>query len=64
LLAGFARSSLAPLGTVAATRRRPSARCARLVELKSRVDVIRHVFDTRFLPSIPEAGFCKETGDC
>jgi len=33
LLAGFARSSLAALGTVAAARRRPSARFARLVEL-------------------------------
>jgi hypothetical protein len=32
-LAGFARSSLAALGTVAAARRRPSARYARLVEL-------------------------------
>jgi hypothetical protein len=33
VLAGFARSSLATLGTVAAARRRPSARFARLVEL-------------------------------
>ncbi len=32
----------------------------RVGELKSRVDVIRHVFDTRFLPSIPAAGFCRE----
>lgn len=32
----------------------------RLGELKTRVDVIRHVFDTRFLPSIPAAGFCRE----
>ena len=32
----------------------------RLGELKARVDVIRHVFDTRFLPSIPGAGFCRE----
>jgi len=32
----------------------------RLGELKVRVDVIRHVFDTRFLPSIPAAGFCRE----
>ncbi len=33
----------------------------RLGELKVRVDVIRHVFDTRFLPSIPAAGFCRES---
>jgi hypothetical protein len=36
----------------------------RLGELKTRVDVIRHVFDTRFLPSIPAAGFCKEKSTC
>jgi len=33
----------------------------RLGELKVRVDVIRHVFDTRFLPSIPASGFCRES---
>lgn len=32
----------------------------RLGELKTRVDVIRHVYDTRFLPSITTAGFCRE----
>jgi len=32
----------------------------RLGELKTRVDVIRHIYDTRFLPSIPAAGFCRE----
>jgi hypothetical protein len=36
----------------------------RLGELKVRVDVIRHVFDTRFLPSIPAAGFCREKNTC
>jgi DNA-binding beta-propeller fold protein YncE len=36
----------------------------RLGELKMRVDVIRHVFDTRFLPSIPAAGFCRERNAC
>ncbi len=36
----------------------------RLGELKMRVDVIRHVFDTRFLPSIPTAGFCRERNAC
>jgi hypothetical protein len=32
----------------------------RVGELKVRVDVIRQVFDTRFLPSIPANGFCRE----
>ncbi|MSQ91374.1 MAG: hypothetical protein EXR87_00350 [Gammaproteobacteria bacterium] len=36
----------------------------RLGELQVRVDVIRHVFDTRFLPSIPAAGFCRERNTC
>ena len=38
----------------------PSDVANRLGELKVRVDVIRHVFDTRFLPSIPVVGFCRE----
>jgi len=38
----------------------PSDVANRLGELKVRVDVIRHVFNTRFLPSIPAAGFCRE----
>lgn len=33
----------------------------RIGELKVRADVIRHVFDTRFLPSIPTGGFCRES---
>jgi hypothetical protein len=33
----------------------------RLGELTVRARVIRHVFDTRFLPSIPAAGFCRES---
>jgi hypothetical protein len=33
----------------------------RLGELKVRATVIRHVFDTRFLPSVPPNGFCRET---
>ena len=32
----------------------------RLGEQKARVDVILHVFNTRFLPSIPANGFCRE----
>jgi hypothetical protein len=32
----------------------------RVGELKMRVDVIRHVFDTRLLPSLTTAGFCRE----
>ncbi len=33
-------------------------------ELKTRASAIRHVFLTRFLPSIPAAGFCREKGTC
>jgi hypothetical protein len=33
----------------------------RVGELKMRVDVIRHVFDTRLLPSLTTDGFCRET---
>jgi hypothetical protein len=32
----------------------------RVGELKMRVDVIRHVYDTRMLPSMTTAGFCRE----
>ncbi len=39
----------------------PAADAAnRIGELKTRSDAIRHVFDTRFLPSIPNKGFCRE----
>lgn len=30
-------------------------------ELEVRVDVIQHVYDKRFVPSIPEGGFCVES---
>ena len=33
----------------------------RVGEQKMRVDVIRHVFDTRLLPSLTTEGFCRET---
>lgn len=36
----------------------------RIGELKSRTNVIQHVFETRFLPSIPPNGFCRETLNC
>lgn len=32
----------------------------RLGELKSRVKVLQHLYATRFLPSIPAGGFCRE----
>ena len=32
----------------------------RLGELKSRVEILQHLYDTRFLPSIPKGGFCRE----
>jgi hypothetical protein len=41
----------APAGTDVANR---------LGALKSRVDILQHVYATRFLPSIPECGFCRE----
>jgi hypothetical protein len=31
-------------------------------ELLVRADVIQHVYDTRFVPSIPDTGFCREKG--
>ena len=31
-------------------------------ELLARADVIQHVYDTRFVPSIPTTGFCREKG--
>ena len=36
----------------------------RLGELKARVQVIFHVFDTRFAASIPPNGFCREKNTC
>jgi hypothetical protein len=36
----------------------------RLGELKARVQVLFHVFDTRFAPSIPPNGFCREKNTC
>ncbi len=36
----------------------------RLGELRARVDVIFHVLLDRFLPSVPDGGFCVETGTC
>jgi hypothetical protein len=33
-------------------------------ELRTRASAIRHVFLTRFLPSIPANGFCREKGTC
>jgi hypothetical protein len=32
----------------------------RVGELRMRVDVVRHVFDTRLLPSLTTTGFCRE----
>jgi len=34
----------------------------RVGELKVRVDVILHLYATRFLPSVPAGGFCRERG--
>lgn len=34
----------------------------RVGELKARVAVILHVYATRFLPSVPATGFCRESG--
>ncbi len=36
----------------------------RLGELKGRVEVFKHVWDTRFLESIELSGFCREKGTC
>lgn len=36
----------------------------RLGELRGRVEVFKHVWDTRFLPSLELAGFCRERGNC
>jgi hypothetical protein len=36
----------------------------RVGELKSRVDILRHIHTTRFLPSIPDGGFCSERNGC
>lgn len=36
----------------------------RVAELKSRVAVFKHVWDTRFLESIKISGFCREKGTC
>jgi hypothetical protein len=33
-------------------------------ELKARVEVIFNLYNTRFLPSIPEGGYCREAGSC
>jgi hypothetical protein len=35
----------------------------RVGELKSRVDIIRHIYETRFLPSVPDTGFQSEPHD-
>lgn len=53
-------SQLTNYRTQLPTTTAPSDVANRLGELKVRVDVIRHVFDTRFLPSIPTGGFCRE----
>ena len=36
----------------------------RLAELEARVESVKHVWDTRFLPSLKLAGFCSERGAC
>ena len=36
----------------------------RLGEQKARVETFLHVWDTRFLPSIKNAGYCREKGTC
>ena len=36
----------------------------RLAELEGRVEAFKHVWDTRFLPSLDLAGFCRERGAC
>ncbi len=36
----------------------------RLGELKARVATLSHIFETRFLPSIPPTGFCREKNRC
>jgi hypothetical protein len=33
-------------------------------ELDLRIQVFEHVYDTRFVPSIPRGGFCVESGTC
>lgn len=33
-------------------------------ELKARVEVIFNLYNTRFMPSIPASGYCRETGGC
>jgi hypothetical protein len=33
-------------------------------ELKARVEVIFNLYNTRFLPSVPAAGYCRESGAC
>ena len=36
----------------------------RIGELRARTIVLRHLYVTRFLPSVPNAGFCKERNNC
>ncbi|MGH8242954.1 MAG: hypothetical protein ACRETY_06345 [Steroidobacteraceae bacterium] len=36
----------------------------RLGELRGRVEAFKHIWDTRFLPSLDLAGFCRERGTC
>jgi hypothetical protein len=36
----------------------------RLAELAGRVETFKHVWDTRFMPSLKLAGFCRERGAC
>jgi hypothetical protein len=36
----------------------------RVGELKARTVVLRNLYLTRFLPSVPNAGFCRERGTC
>ena len=36
----------------------------RVGELDVRYSVLMHVYDTRFVPSIPNGGFCAESGTC
>jgi hypothetical protein len=36
----------------------------RLGELRSRVEVMKHIWDERFVKSLKAAGFCRERGTC
>lgn len=36
----------------------------RIGEIEARVATILHVYETRFIPSVPDGGFCVETDSC